>query len=81
MNNSVQPSLLASPIESLQLSMAALGFLKRSQINTIADLLVYTQEDLKILDPTCADEVIVALQQRSQITLPLESTDEEAFIA
>lgn len=58
------------PIEDLQLSMKALGSLKRTQIQTIADLMNYTQEDLKILDPQSGEEVIQALQQRLGLTLP-----------
>ncbi len=60
-----------TPIEELQLSMKALGSLKRSQINTISDLLNYTQEDLEILDRDCADEIIQALEQKFGLTLPL----------
>uniref|UniRef100_UPI0036F2EB38 DNA-directed RNA polymerase subunit alpha C-terminal domain-containing protein n=1 Tax=Trichocoleus desertorum TaxID=1481672 RepID=UPI0036F2EB38 len=62
-------SLPQIPIEELQLSMQAYGFLKRTQIHAIADLENYTQEDLRILDPTAADEVIEALQSRLGITL------------
>jgi DNA-directed RNA polymerase subunit alpha len=67
-------------IEVLQLSMQAIGFLKRTQINTIAELLEYTQEDLKILDPVSADEVVEALQQM-QIRLRPGNSNDEAFIA
>ncbi|MBW4487393.1 MAG: hypothetical protein KME12_06345 [Trichocoleus desertorum ATA4-8-CV12] len=62
-------SLPQIPIEELQLSMQAYGFLKRTQIHAIADLENYTEEDLRILDPTAADEVIGALQSRLGITL------------
>lgn len=58
-----------APIEDLQLSMRAHGFLKRTQIHAIADLANYTEEDLKVLDPTAAEEVIAALQNRFGITL------------
>ncbi len=58
------------PIEDLQLSMKALGSLKRTQIKTIGDLMNYTEEDLKILDPKSGEEVIQALQQRLGLTLP-----------
>ncbi|PSB21688.1 hypothetical protein C7B65_03670 [Phormidesmis priestleyi ULC007] len=58
------------PIEDLQLSMKALGSLKRTQIQTIGDLMNYTEEDLKILDPQSGEEVIQALQQRLGLTLP-----------
>ncbi len=58
------------PIEDLQLSIKALGSLKRTQIQTIGDLMNYTEEDLKILDPQSGEEVIQALQQRLGLTLP-----------
>lgn len=59
------------PVEDLQLSMRALGSLKRTQINTIDDLMNYTQEDLEILDKDCAEEIITALKERFELTLPL----------
>jgi DNA-directed RNA polymerase subunit alpha len=59
------------PVETLGLSMKALGSLKRSQIATIADLMNYTQEDLEILDKECSEEVITALEQKFNLTLPL----------
>lgn len=59
------------PVEDLQLSMRALGSLKRTQINTIEDLMNYTQEDLEILDKDCAEEIITALKERFELTLPL----------
>jgi DNA-directed RNA polymerase subunit alpha len=62
-------SLPQTPIEELQLSIQAYGFLKRTQINSIADLTNYTKEDLRILDPTAAEEVIAALQSRLGIIL------------
>jgi DNA-directed RNA polymerase alpha subunit len=58
-------------VEDLQLSMRALGSLKRTQINTIDDLMNYTQEDLEILDKDCAEEIITALKERFELTLPL----------
>lgn len=58
------------PIEDLQLSIKALGSLKRTQIQTIGDLMNYTEEDLKTLDPQSGEEVIQALQQRLGLTLP-----------
>ncbi|MBD2094526.1 hypothetical protein H6F90_05095 [Trichocoleus sp. FACHB-591] len=61
--------LSQTPIEELQLSMQAYGFLKRTQIHSLADLINYTEEDLRILDPTAAEEVIAALQSRLGITL------------
>jgi DNA-directed RNA polymerase alpha subunit len=60
------------PVEELQLSLKALGSLKRSQIFTLADLLDYTQEDLLILDPEVGEEVIAVLQTKMGITLPIE---------
>mgnify|MGYP000428945335 CR=1 FL=1 len=61
------------PIEELQLSVRAYNCLKRAQINSVADLLDYTQEDLleiKNFGQKSAEEVIEALQQRLGITLP-----------
>lgn len=58
-------------INVLQLSMQAMGSLKRSQIHTIADLMHYTQEDLKVLDPAASEEVMQALETRFGLTLPL----------
>ncbi len=63
-------SLDRTPIEDLQLSMKTLGSLKRTQIQTIGDLMNYTEEDLKILDQKSGEEVIYALQQRFGLTLP-----------
>lgn len=63
------------PIEELQLSVRAYNCLKRAQINSVADLLVYTQEDLleiKNFGQKSAEEVIEALQKRLGITLPQE---------
>jgi DNA-directed RNA polymerase subunit alpha len=63
------------PIEELQLSVRAYNCLKRAQINTVADLLDYTQEDLleiKNFGQKSADEVVEALQQRLGITLAQE---------
>lgn len=63
------------PIEELQLSVRAYNCLKRAQINTVADLLDYTQEDLleiKNFGAKSAEEVIEALQNRLGITLPHE---------
>lgn len=63
------------PIEELQLSVRAYNCLKRAQINTVADLLDYSQEDLleiKNFGQKSAEEVIDALQQRLGITLPQE---------
>jgi DNA-directed RNA polymerase subunit alpha len=63
------------PIEELQLSVRAYNCLKRAQINSVADLLDYTQEDLleiKNFGAKSAEEVVEALQQRLGITLALE---------
>jgi DNA-directed RNA polymerase subunit alpha len=61
------------PIEELQLSVRAYNCLKRAQINSVADLLDYSQEDLleiKNFGAKSAEEVVEALQQRLGITLP-----------
>jgi len=63
------------PIEELQLSVRAYNCLKRAQINSVSDLLDYTQEDLleiKNFGQKSAEEVIEALQVRLGITLPHE---------
>ena len=63
------------PIEELHLSVRAYNCLKRAQINSVADLLDYSQEDLleiKNFGQKSAEEVIEALQQRLGITLPIE---------
>ncbi|MCT7949221.1 DNA-directed RNA polymerase subunit alpha [Ancylothrix sp. C2] len=65
------------PIEELQLSVRAYNCLKRAQINSVADLLDYTQEDLleiKNFGLKSAEEVIEALQKRLGITLPKEKS-------
>lgn len=65
------------PIEELQLSVRAYNCLKRAQINSVSDLLDYSQEDLleiKNFGQKSAEEVIEALQTRLGITLPLEKT-------
>ncbi|MBF2034942.1 MAG: DNA-directed RNA polymerase subunit alpha [Leptolyngbyaceae cyanobacterium T60_A2020_046] len=65
------------PIEELQLSVRAYNCLKRAQINSVSDLLDYTQEDLleiKNFGQKSAEEVIEALQQRLGITLPAEKS-------
>jgi DNA-directed RNA polymerase alpha subunit len=58
-------------IADLQLSLQAVGMLKRTQINTVADLMNYTQEDLQLLDPDSAAEIIQALEQKLGLKLPL----------
>lgn len=60
-------------IEELQLSVRAYNCLKRAQINSVADLLNYSQEELleiKNFGLKSANEVIEALQKRLGITLP-----------
>lgn len=62
-------------IEELQLSVRAYNCLKRAQINTVADLLDYTQEDLleiKNFGQKSAEEVIEALKRHLGLTLPEE---------
>ncbi len=64
-------------IEELQLSVRAYNCLKRAQINSVSDLLDYSQEDLleiKNFGAKSADEVIEALQVRLGITLPQEKS-------
>ncbi|MDX2272318.1 MAG: DNA-directed RNA polymerase subunit alpha [Cyanobacteriota bacterium] len=65
------------PIEELQLSVRAYNCLKRAQINTVADLLVYTEEDLleiKNFGQKSAEEVVEALKARLGLTLPREKS-------
>lgn len=69
------------PIEELQLSVRAYNCLKRAQINSVADLLDYTQEDLleiKNFGAKSAEEVIQALQDRLGITLPHDKSSRPA---
>ncbi|MBD1921511.1 DNA-directed RNA polymerase subunit alpha [Microcoleus sp. FACHB-831] len=69
------------PIEELQLSVRAYNCLKRAQINTVADLRDYTQEDLleiKNFGLKSAEEVIEALQKRLGITLPHEKAAKQS---
>jgi DNA-directed RNA polymerase subunit alpha len=65
------------PIEGLNLSVRAYNCLKRAQINSVSDLLEYSQEDLleiKNFGAKSAEEVIEALQIHLGITLPMEKT-------
>lgn len=65
------------PIEELQLSVRAYNCLKRAQINTVADLLDYSEEDLleiKNFGQKSAEEVIEALNKHLGITLPREKS-------
>nr|YP_009393579.1 RNA polymerase a-subunit [Bostrychia simpliciuscula]ARW62141.1 RNA polymerase a-subunit [Bostrychia simpliciuscula] len=60
-------------IEELQLSVRAYNCLKRAQINSIADLLDYSQEELleiKNFGQKSAEEVIEALKNKLNINLP-----------
>ncbi|MGB8700121.1 MAG: DNA-directed RNA polymerase subunit alpha [Thermosynechococcaceae cyanobacterium] len=69
------------PIEGLSLSVRAYNCLKRAQINSVADLLEYSQEDLleiKNFGAKSAEEVIEALQVHLGITLPFEKTSKTA---
>lgn len=68
------------PIEELHLSVRAYNCLKRAQINSVADLLDYTQEDLleiKNFGQKSAEEVVEALQQRLGITLAQEKSSKQ----
>lgn len=65
------------PIEELNLSVRAYNCLKRAQVNSVSDLLDYSQEDLleiKNFGTKSAEEVIEALQKRLGITLPREKS-------
>lgn len=69
------------PIEELQLSVRAYNCLKRAQVNSVADLLDYTQEDLleiKNFGQKSAEEVVEALQRRLGITLPPERSSKSS---
>jgi DNA-directed RNA polymerase subunit alpha len=69
------------PIEELQLSVRAYNCLKRAQVNSVADLLDYTQEDLleiKNFGQKSAEEVVEALQRRLGITLPQERSSKHS---
>jgi len=62
-------------IEELQLSVRAYNCLKRAQINYVADLLDYSQEELleiKNFGQKSAEEVIEALKDKLGINLPKE---------
>jgi len=69
------------PIEELQLSVRAYNCLKRAQVNSVADLLDFTQEDLleiKNFGQKSAEEVVEALQRRLGITLPQERSSKHS---
>jgi DNA-directed RNA polymerase subunit alpha len=60
------------PIEELNLSVRAYNCLKRAQINSVSDLMGYTQEDLleiKNFGQKSAEEVIEALEKQLGIKL------------
>nr|YP_009498014.1 RpoA [Gracilaria changii]ART65277.1 RpoA [Gracilaria changii] len=66
-------------IEELQLSVRAYNCLKRAQINSISDLLDYSQDELleiKNFGQKSAEEVIEALQNKLGIKLPKEKNIE-----
>nr|YP_009511517.1 RNA polymerase subunit alpha [Gracilariopsis mclachlanii]AXI97394.1 RNA polymerase subunit alpha [Gracilariopsis mclachlanii] len=66
-------------IEELQLSVRAYNCLKRAQINSISDLLDYSQGELleiKNFGQKSAEEVIEALQNKLGISLPKEKNIE-----
>nr|YP_009296912.1 DNA-directed RNA polymerase alpha subunit [Bangiopsis subsimplex]AOM66255.1 DNA-directed RNA polymerase alpha subunit [Bangiopsis subsimplex]ARO90383.1 DNA-directed RNA polymerase subunit alpha [Bangiopsis subsimplex] len=66
------------PIEELQLSVRAYNCLKRAQINSISDLLNYSNEELleiKNFGQKSADEVIDALYKRFGIRLVYEKSE------
>ncbi len=69
------------PIENLNLSVRAYNCLKRAQINSVADLLEYSQEDLleiKNFGAKSAEEVIEALQTHLGIKLPVEKSSKNS---
>ena len=69
---SEEPSINSVPIEELQLSVRAYNCLKRANINSISDLLDYSQEELleiKNFGQKSADEVIEALHNKLGINL------------
>nr|QUE28850.1 RpoA [Porphyropsis coccinea] len=62
-------------IEELQLSVRAYNCLKRAQIHSVANITLYSQEELleiKNFGQKSADEVIEALEKRLGIRLPKE---------
>jgi hypothetical protein len=68
------------PIEELKLSVRAYNCLKRAQINSVADLLDYSREDLleiKSFNQKTAEEVMEALRLRLGITLPSQTSKKE----
>jgi len=72
-NNTINQVL----IEELKLSVRAYNCLKRAQINSISDLLDYSQEELleiKNFGQKSAEEVIEALRNRLGINLPKDKS-------
>jgi DNA-directed RNA polymerase subunit alpha len=67
-------------VEELDLSVRAYNCLKRAQIDTVSDLLSFSQEELleiKNFGRRSAEEVIEALQTKLGIYLPKEKTRKE----
>nr|YP_009392743.1 RNA polymerase a-subunit [Bostrychia tenella]ARW61305.1 RNA polymerase a-subunit [Bostrychia tenella] len=74
-NNNKEKQMNQISIEELQLSVRAYNCLKRAQINSIADLLDYSQEELleiKNFGQKSAEEVIEALKNKLNINLTQE---------
>lgn len=72
-NNNIDNQIHQILIEELQLSVRAYNCLKRAQINSISDLLDYSQEELleiKNFGQKSAEEVIDALKEKLGIYLP-----------
>jgi DNA-directed RNA polymerase subunit alpha len=67
-------------VEELDLSVRAYNCLKRAQIDTVSDLLTFSQEDLlqiKNFGRRSAEEVIEALQKKLDIYLPKDKNKNE----
>nr|QCI05218.1 RNA polymerase a-subunit [Centroceras clavulatum] len=74
-NDNIDDQINQILIEELQLSVRAYNCLKRAQINSISDLLDYSQEELleiKNFGQKSAEEVIDALKVKLGIYLPKE---------
>jgi DNA-directed RNA polymerase subunit alpha len=68
-------------IEGLNLSVRAYNSLRRAEIDSVEDLLNYSQEDLldiKNFGSNSAEEVIEALQVHLGITLPMEKASKHS---
>lgn len=75
--NNSEDKINQVPIEELKLSVRAYNCLKRAQINSISDLLDYSQEELleiKNFGQKSAEEVIDALKNRLGINLPKDKS-------